>query len=139
MRIRHPIRIHLCILVQDGSGTPDITNPRFFEYVNSIKINHGGKNLFNDVWNTISGSTNNVTLEKVDDEFVVNSEGASGTVNFYIKRYSTGSEFTLPAGTYTLSGLPVDCPQGISLTIYSLIILLILTIMFFKKERKTKV
>lgn len=93
--------------VQEGSGTPDIANPRLFTPRTAAKILMGGRNLLVDEWYITSASGGDVTLSKSGNDFIVDGANTSGgSINFYIKRYDQPSAFSLPAGTYTLSGIP---------------------------------
>lgn len=102
--------------VQQGSGTPDVTNPRLFSPVTEAEITHGGENLLNNKWYITSVTQADVTLSKSGDDFVIDGANTSTSgMNFYIKRYDTPSSFSLPAGTYTLSGLRAGTNLRLSL------------------------
>ena len=94
------------VAVQAGSGEPSPSNIRAISGWTGTKLSHCGGNLVPDSWYSTSLSNSGVTGAKEGDSFVLNGVSTSSSgINWYIKRYDTASEFSLPAGTYTLSGI----------------------------------
>lgn len=92
--------------VQEGSGDSSPENVRSISGWTGTKLSHCGGNLVPDSWYSTSLSSSGVTGAKEGDSFVLNGVNTSSDgINWYIKRYDTVSEFSLPAGTYTLSGI----------------------------------
>ena len=90
-------------------GTPAYDAPVSMESVESpLKLHMAGKNLVRPVWELESQGQNGVTCARNGNSFTLSgtNSGSSG-INFYIQRYDTANAFSLPAGTYTLSGMPV--------------------------------
>lgn len=90
-------------------GTPAYDAPVSMESVKGpLKLHMAGKNLVRPVWELESQGQNGVTCARNGNSFTLSgtNSGSSG-INFYIQRYDTANAFSLPAGTYTLSGMPV--------------------------------
>ena len=72
-----------------------------------LKLRVAGKNLVQPAWNLESQTQTGVTCTRTGNSFTLaGTNSGSGGINFYIQRYDTASAFSLPAGTYTLSGMP---------------------------------
>ena len=90
-------------------GTPAYDAPVEMRSVERpLKLHMAGKNLVRPVWELESQGQNGVTCARNGNSFTLSgtNSGSSG-INFYIQRYDTANAFSLPAGTYTLSGMPV--------------------------------
>lgn len=89
-------------------GTPAYDAPVSMESVEGpLKLRVAGKNLVRPVWNLESQTQTGVTCVRNGDSFTLSgTNSGSDGINFYIQRYDTASAFSLPAGTYTLSGMP---------------------------------
>lgn len=89
-------------------GTPAYNAPVSMESVEGpLKLRVAGKNLVRPAWNLESQTQTGVTCTRTGNSFTLaGTNSGSGGVNFYIQRYDTASAFSLPAGTYTLSGMP---------------------------------
>lgn len=89
-------------------GTPAYNAPVSMESVESpLKLHVAGKNMVRPVWNLDTQTQKGVTCTRNGDVFVLSgTNSGGGSINFYINRYDTESAFSLPAGTYTISGMP---------------------------------
>lgn len=89
-------------------GTPAYNAPVSMESVEGpLKLRVAGKNLVQPAWNLESQTQTGVTCTRTGNSFTLaGTNSGSGGINFYIQRYDTASAFSLPAGTYTLSGMP---------------------------------
>ena len=89
-------------------GTPAYDAPVSMESVaGPLKLRVAGKNLVQPVWYIDKQTQSVVTCTRDGNAFTLTgTNSASSSVNFYIQRYDTGTAFALPAGTYTLSGMP---------------------------------
>lgn len=89
-------------------GTPAYDAPVEMRSVERpLKLHVAGKNLVRPVWNLDTQTQNGVTCTRNGDVFVLSgTNSGGGSINFYINRYDTESAFSLPAGTYTISGMP---------------------------------
>ena len=90
-------------------GTPAYDGPVEMRSVEGpLKLRVAGKNLVRPAWNLESQTQTGVTCTRTGNSFTLaGTNSGSGGINFYIQRYDTDSAFSLPAGTYTLSGMPV--------------------------------
>lgn len=89
-------------------GTPAYDAPVEMRSVERpLKLHMAGKNLVRPVWELESQGQNGVTCARNGNSFTLtgSNSGSSG-VNFCIQRYDTDNAFSLPAGTYTMSGMP---------------------------------
>ena len=88
-------------------GTPAYDAPVSMESVEGpLKLHVSEKNLMRPVWNLDTQTQNGVTCTRNGDVFVLSGTNSGGSINFYINRYDTESAFSLPSGTYTISGMP---------------------------------
>lgn len=89
-------------------GTPAYNAPVSMESVESpLKLHVAGKNMVRPVWNLDTQTQKGVTCTRNGDVFALSgTNSGGGSINFYINRYDTESAFSLPAGTYTISGMP---------------------------------
>ena len=89
-------------------GTPAYDAPVSMESVEGpLKLRVAGKNLVRPAWNLESQTQTGVTCTRNGNSFTLaGTNSGSGGINFYIQRYNTASAFSLPAGTYTMSGMP---------------------------------
>ena len=89
-------------------GTPAYNAPVSMESVEGpLKLRVAGKNLVQPAWNLESQTQTGVTCTRTGNSFTLaGTNSGSVGINFYIQRYDTASAFSLPAGTYTLSGMP---------------------------------
>lgn len=89
-------------------GAPAYNAPVSMESVEGpLKLHVAAKNLVRPVWNLDTQTQNGVTCTRNGDVFVLSgTNSGGGSINFYINRYDTESAFSLPAGTYTMSGMP---------------------------------
>lgn len=89
-------------------GTPAYDGPVSMESVESpLKLHVAGKNLVRPVWSLESQTQAGVTCTRNGNSFTLaGTNSGSGGINFYVQRYDTDSAFSLPAGTYTMSGMP---------------------------------
>lgn len=101
-------------------GTPAYDAPVSMESVESpLKLHVAGKNLLQPVWNLDTLTQYGVTCTRNGDAFVLSGANSRGSsLNFYIHRYDTESAFSLPAGTYTLSGASFTESLNMSLSLY---------------------
>lgn len=92
--------------IQDG--IPAYNIPVEVQSVTSpLNLHVSGKNLVQPVWYIDEQTQSGVTCTRDGNAFTLTgTNSASSSVNFYIQRYDTGTAFALPAGTYTLSGMP---------------------------------
>ena len=90
-------------------GTPAYDAPVEMRSVEGpLKLRVAGKNLVRPAWNLESQTQTGVTCTRTGNSFTLaGTNSGSGGINFYIQRYDTANAFSLPAGTYTLSGMPV--------------------------------
>ena len=84
---------------QAGSGTPSPSNPRAITGIDEVTVKAAGKNLMPSLFGS---NTNNGITYTVNEDGTIIATGAvtSGNSN---RNYG---HMVLPAGTYTLSGLP---------------------------------
>lgn len=89
-------------------GTPAYDAPVSMESVEGpLRLHMAGKNLVRPVWNLEGQTQTGVTCTRSGNSFTLaGTNSGSGGINFYIQRYDTDSAFSLPAGTYTMSGMP---------------------------------
>ena len=84
---------------QDGTGTPSPSNPRTITGIDEITIRAAGRNLMPSLFG--SNTNNGITYTVNEDGTVI----TTGAVTSGISNRNYG-HMVLPAGTYTLSGLP---------------------------------
>ena len=101
-------------------GTPAYNAPVSMESVEGpLKLRVAGKNLVRPVWNLEGQTQTGVTCTRSGNSFTLaGTNSGSGGINFYIQRYDTESAFSLPAGTYTLSGASFTESLNMSLSLY---------------------
>lgn len=89
-------------------GTPAYDAPVSIESVkNLLKVHVAGKNLVWPVWDIDTQTQFGVTCTRDGNSFdLAGTSSSSYGINFHIQRYDTETAFSLPAGTYTISGMP---------------------------------
>ncbi len=89
-------------------GTPAYDAPVSMECVESpIHLHVAGKNLLCPTWDLEQQAQNDVSCTRDGNAFTLSgTNSGSNSVNFLVQRYDTPSAFSLPAGTYTISGMP---------------------------------
>lgn len=101
-------------------GTPAYDAPVSMNSVESpITLNVSGKNIIAPKWHIDTQTQVGVTCTRNGNSFTVDGlNTAQSGANFYIQRYDTETSFSLPAGTYTISGMPPSEELNLFLGLY---------------------